>query len=74
MDFRLSEHALEQMTERGIDRDDIAEVLQHPARSEADEWVEKFYAPVSGRQLCVVVSHRLRTVLLVITAYAVAEE
>ena len=74
VDFRLTEHAREQMTQRGIDRDDVAAVLQRPARAEADEWVEKFYAPVSGRQLCVVVSHRLGTVLLIITAYLVGEE
>ena len=73
MDFRLTEHAREQMTERGIGRDEIAEVLERPARTDADEWVEKFYATVSGRELCVVVSHRLRTVLLIITAYPAGE-
>ena len=60
------------MAKYGVQRSEIARVLERPSHVERDEWVERRFATVAGRRLGVVVTHRL-PVLLVATIYVQAQ-
>ncbi|PZC49865.1 MAG: protein of unknown function (DUF4258) [Chloroflexi bacterium] len=69
MDVRLTDHAWERIEQEGIRRTDIDRVLEAPDRRIRDAWVEKYIRAIEGRDICVVVTTRIPTVTLVVTAY-----
>ena len=74
VEFRLTKHTLRRMGQHEIGREDVAAVLRNPERTDRDQWVERSFARVGGRNVGVVVTRRLAPVRLVVTLLLADED
>ena len=69
MEIRLTAHALDQLEERGITRDEVAAALAKPGWRDEDPWIHRVYRVIEDRGICVLTSKQIMEFHLVVTIY-----